>query len=57
MKLIILDHNGVISESSSTFVKTPDEWVPIPGSLEAISRLTHNGYLGSQEQNRSEARP
>jgi D-glycero-D-manno-heptose 1,7-bisphosphate phosphatase len=44
MKLIILDHNGVISQSSSTFIKTPDEWVPIPGSLEAIARLTHNGY-------------
>ncbi len=44
MKLIILDHNGVISKSSSTFIKTPDEWVPIPGSLEAIARLTHNGY-------------
>ncbi len=44
MKLIILDHNGVISQSSSTFIKTPDEWIPIPGSLEAISRLTHNGY-------------
>jgi len=44
MKLIILDHNGVISQSSSTFIKTPDEWIPIPGSVEAISRLTHNGY-------------
>ena len=44
MKLVILDHNGVISQSSSTFIKTPDEWIPIPGSLEAISRLTHSGY-------------
>lgn len=44
MKLIILDNNGVINESSQTFIKTPDEWKPIPGSLEAISRLTHAGY-------------
>lgn len=44
MKLVILDHNGVINESSATFIKTPDEWVPIPGSLEAIARLTHAGY-------------
>ena len=44
MKLIILDHNGVINECSETFIKTPDEWQPIPGSMEAIARLTHSGY-------------
>ena len=44
MKLIILDQAGVINQSSDTFVKTPDEWIPIPGSLEAIARLTHSGY-------------
>lgn len=44
MKLIILDNNGVINQSSHTFIKTPDEWKPIPGSLEAIARLTHAGY-------------
>lgn len=44
MKLIILDHNGVINQSSDTFIKTPDEWIPIPGSLEAIARLTYSGY-------------
>lgn len=44
MKLVILDHNGVINRSSETFIKTPDEWHPIPGSLEAIARLTHSGY-------------
>ncbi|SFP71641.1 D-alpha,beta-D-heptose 1,7-bisphosphate phosphatase [Nitrosomonas cryotolerans] len=44
MKLIILDHNGVINHTSLTFIKTPDEWEPIPGSLEAIARLTHLGY-------------
>ncbi len=44
MKLIILDHNGVINQSSETFIKTPDEWQPLPGSMEAIARLTHSGY-------------
>lgn len=44
MKLIILDQAGVINQSSDTFVKTPDEWIAIPGSLEAIARLTHAGY-------------
>ncbi len=44
MKLIILDQNGVINQCSHTFIKSPDEWKPIPGSLEAIARLTHLGY-------------
>lgn len=44
MKLIILDQTGVINQSSDTFIKSPDEWIPIPGSLEAIARLTHSGY-------------
>ncbi|AKH39210.1 MULTISPECIES: D-glycero-beta-D-manno-heptose 1,7-bisphosphate 7-phosphatase [Nitrosomonas] len=44
MKLIILDSNGVINEASETFITSLDEWKPIPGSLEAISRLTQAGY-------------
>jgi len=44
MKLIILDRDGVINQDSDQFIKTPDEWKPIPGSLEAIARLTHSGY-------------
>lgn len=44
MKLIILDSNGVINEASQTFITSLDEWKPIPGSLEAISRLTQAGY-------------
>ena len=34
MKLIILDQNGVINQSSDTSIKTPEEWIPIPGSLD-----------------------
>lgn len=44
MKLIILDRDGVINQDSDAFIKTPDEWLPIPGSLEAIARLNHAGY-------------
>lgn len=44
MKLIILDRDGVINEDSAQFVKSPDEWHPIEGALEAIARLTHGGY-------------
>lgn len=44
MKLVILDRDGVINHDSESFIKTPDEWRPIPGSLEAIARLNHAGY-------------
>src|SRR5438093_10692607 len=44
VKLIILDRDGVINRDSEQFIKSPDEWRPIPGSLEAISRLNHAGF-------------
>jgi D-glycero-D-manno-heptose 1,7-bisphosphate phosphatase len=44
VKLIILDRDGVINQDSPGFIKGPDEWKPIPGSLEAIARLTQDGY-------------
>lgn len=44
MKLIILDRDGVINFDSDQFIKSPDEWKPIPGSLEAIARLTREGW-------------
>lgn len=44
MKLIILDRDGVINYDSDKFIKSPDEWIPIPGSLEAIARLNQAGY-------------
>jgi D-glycero-D-manno-heptose 1,7-bisphosphate phosphatase len=43
-KLIVLDRDGVINRDSDQFIKSPDEWRPIPGSLEAIARLNHAGY-------------
>ena len=44
MKMIILDRDGVINHDSPEFIKSPAEWVPIPGSLEAIARLNQAGY-------------
>lgn len=44
MKLVILDRDGVINHDSPSYIKRPEEWKPIPGSLEAIARLTQNGY-------------
>lgn len=44
MKLAILDREGTINADSDDFVKTPDEWVPLPGALEAIARLNHAGW-------------
>lgn len=44
MSLIILDRDGVINHDSDDFIKTPAEWEPIEGSLEAIARLTYSGY-------------
>ena len=39
MKLLILDRDGVINVDSGQYIKSPEEWKPIPGALEAIARL------------------
>jgi len=44
MKLIILDRDGVINEDSDDYIKSPDEWIPISGSLESIGKLSQNGF-------------
>ena len=44
MKLVILDRDGVINQDSPEFIKTPNEWIPIKGSLQAIGRLSQAGY-------------
>jgi D-glycero-D-manno-heptose 1,7-bisphosphate phosphatase len=44
MKLIILDRDGTINEDRDDFVKSPEEWVPLPGALEAIARRNHAGW-------------
>jgi D-glycero-D-manno-heptose 1,7-bisphosphate phosphatase len=44
MKLIVLDRNGVINQYAEGYIKSPEEWVPIPGALQAIGRLNQAGY-------------
>ena len=53
MKLIILDRDGVINEDSDDFIKSPEEFIPLPGSLEAIARLNHAGYTVMVATNQS----
>ncbi len=44
VKLVVLDRDGVINEDSDAYIKSPEEWRPLPGSLEAMARLYHAGY-------------
>ena len=44
MKLVILDRDGTINHDSDQYIKSPEEWRPITGSLEAIARLTQADY-------------
>jgi D-glycero-D-manno-heptose 1,7-bisphosphate phosphatase len=44
MKLVILDRDGTINEDSDEHVRSPQEWRPLKGSLEAIARLTQADY-------------
>ncbi len=43
-KLVILDRDGTINQDSDDYVKSADEWVALPGALEAIARLNHAGW-------------
>ena len=51
--LVILDRDGVINVESPDFIKSPEEWHPIPGSLEAIVKLNHAGYWVAVATNQS----
>lgn len=44
MKLIILDRDGVINHDSDQYIKSPEEWIPIDGSLQAIAQLNSTGH-------------
>jgi len=52
-KLVILDRDGVINVDSDAFIKSPDEWVALPGALEAIARLNQAGYRIAVATNQS----
>jgi D-glycero-D-manno-heptose 1,7-bisphosphate phosphatase len=51
--LVILDRDGVINQDSSEFVKSADEWLPLPGSIEAITTLSVAGYTVAVASNQS----
>ena len=53
MKLVILDRDGVINKDSANFIKKPNEWIPIPGSLEAIALLNQSGFRVALATNQS----
>ncbi len=52
-RLVILDRDGTINVDSDFFVKSPDEWEPLPGALEAIARLNHAGWHVAVASNQS----
>ncbi len=53
MRLVILDRDGVINQDSANFIKNTNEWIPIPGSLEAIALLNQSGYRVALATNQS----
>ena len=53
MKLIILDRDGVINYDSDAFIKTVDEFIPLPGALDAIARLSRAGWTVAIATNQS----
>ena len=53
MKLVVLDRDGVINYDSVHFIKSTNEWIPIPGSLEAIALLNQSGYRVAVATNQS----
>lgn len=43
-RYVILDRDGTINIDSDAFIKAPEEWLPLPGSLEAIALLNRRGF-------------
>ena len=52
-KLVILDRDGTINEDRDDYVKSPEEWHPLPQALEAIARLNHAGWHVAVASNQS----
>ncbi len=53
MKLLILDRDGVINYDSDAYIKTVAEWIPLPGALDAIARLSRAGWTVAVATNQS----
>jgi len=52
-KIIVLDRDGVINRDSSDYIKSPDEFEPIPGSIQAIRLLFQNDFTVTVATNQS----
>jgi len=52
-RYIVLDRDGVINEESDEYIKTPAEWTPLAGSLDAIAALTRAGFRMAVATNQS----
>ncbi len=52
-KLVVLDRDGVINRDSDAFIKNPDEWQPLPGSLDAIAKLSRADFAVAVATNQS----
>jgi D-glycero-D-manno-heptose 1,7-bisphosphate phosphatase len=53
IKLIMLDRDGVINEDSADYIKSVEEFHPLPGSLEAIAALSKAGFKLAVVSNQS----
>jgi D-glycero-D-manno-heptose 1,7-bisphosphate phosphatase len=53
LKLLILDRDGVINQDSDAYIKSLDEWIPIPGSIDAIAQLSKAGWTVAVATNQS----
>lgn len=53
MKLLILDRDGVINYDSDAYIKTLAEWIPLPGAIDAIARLSKAGWTVAVATNQS----
>ena len=53
VKLLVLDRDGVINQDSRAFVKNTREWLPLPGSIDAIARLSNSGFTVTVASNQS----
>jgi D-glycero-D-manno-heptose 1,7-bisphosphate phosphatase len=53
IKLVVFGRDGVLNEFRDDHVKAPEEWLPIPGALEAVARLNHAGWHAVVATNQS----
>ena len=53
MKLLILDRDGVINYDSDAYIKSVEEWLPLPGAIEAIAQLSKSGWTVAVATNQS----